>query len=481
MDEGPRKSESDVVIQDIVCATIPQEGGSNPVGEFGIANADEQTRLDRIYGTIEQLTNIAATEHVNNNCDTKNRVKPENANNIVRLITNEFAFYTNTPLSMAEFKALQDRIADLASKQPENLHLILGSFAVRTKDNNVMNVTPYIECGTDPKINFMVKNYAPDGDPVYKERNNGRRTMLENVEVGAPPESIAANKTKDVHVKPIAINGKKCHFSFNNNQVRSTAGNAKYFSCVDICYDHHMAVAKQYLTRDLTLLTAQAEKGKIKEALPVLSSHIVISNSYPVSPSKKLSEVVTHVDPKYSHEECKPTTTKSAQPVKSSFGDTFSVIKTSPLPCSELQQEAHRELVQKHNSHVDATLAEAARSTSSRRWSIRDLLHRDSSSKVEDPKQSLHSSSTLPSSSKNKEYAQQSAAPIPDSLSRKGERASTYQAVESATFDINDVFDSQPPKTLLTAKSISDAEHRRPKEITPQAESSSTSKFSKKH
>jgi hypothetical protein len=40
----------------------------------------------------------------------------------------------------SKFQVLQQKIADLARLQPENLRLVLGSFAVINADNKIMNV-----------------------------------------------------------------------------------------------------------------------------------------------------------------------------------------------------------------------------------------------------------------------------------------------------------------------------------------------------
>lgn len=75
-------------------------------------------------------------------------------NTITRVLTNEFLFYTKHLLTLNEFQILQQRIANLVKIIPENFHLILGSFAILTTDNKVMNVVPHIQSGKNPVIDF---------------------------------------------------------------------------------------------------------------------------------------------------------------------------------------------------------------------------------------------------------------------------------------------------------------------------------------
>ncbi len=359
----------EIVIQDIICTALPKKDGANPTGQFaGVVRkgfVDNPNRSKEIFESIANLTEIAASKHREQNCDG-NHLKPESANHIVRLVTNEFMFYTKTPLSLAEFESLQQQIADLAAKQPENLHLVLGSFAVKSSDGPdapVMNVVPHIQCGTDPKINFLVKNIPSELDPVYSEKSllNGR-TVHDNLGIKATPEQVGTKAVKDELDSNITINGKAHPFSFNNTIICKTAGNESFFSCVEICYDHHFGIARNRLTEQLKQAVERAGNGEVSEPLPTLCSHIITSNVQPALPSKKLSEVVTHADPKYSPTECKLNTKKSHRdemPIV--LGSQIDVVTTSPLACGPLLQEAHRELVQSHNEKVVAPTAAASR------------------------------------------------------------------------------------------------------------------------
>ncbi len=365
MKAGAPETSGNIVIQDIVCVGISPEADKAPFGEFqgcvSVEYVDDSNRVDRLLSYISDLTNLAARTHLDQNCDANNNLKPECKNNIVRLVTNEFMFYTKTPLSLKEFSSLQQQIANMAASQPENLHLVLASFAVRTSDkpnSPVMNVVAHVECGQEPKLNFIVKNYPSESDPVYtEEAKDGRIYTHKNVENSASPEQIGTKEAKEKEKlnERVEINGKKCPFSFNNVLVSKTAGNESFFSCVDICYDHKQAVAKQRLTQQLTTAVEKAQAGKATEALPTLCSHVVVSNCITIMPSKKLSEIVTHADPKYSPDQCKLNTEKTHSQIKEpAFGTPVRVITTTPLACSPLLQEEHRAQVQAHNERVVA-------------------------------------------------------------------------------------------------------------------------------
>ena len=87
---------------------------------------------------------------------------------MTRLSTNEFFFYTKEPLTLKEFEELQNEIAAKAETLSPGVQLILGSFAVKTDDDKVMNVTPHITCGSPPYFQFIVKNYTSPIDVRYK-------------------------------------------------------------------------------------------------------------------------------------------------------------------------------------------------------------------------------------------------------------------------------------------------------------------------
>jgi len=259
-----------------------------------------------------------------NYCTDDGTLKPEHSNDITRLVTNEFMFYTKVPLSMEEFGKFQQKLYDLAAAQPENLHLVLGSFAVRTPDNKVMNVVPHIECGSSPKINFIVKNYPSDVDPTYSEVVDGERKILLNFdkEKGDNPESYE-----------IVLNGQSHKLSFNNIFECQAFGGGKFYSCVDICSDFSRGVAKENLIAKLR------SEGKAEELDSIQVTHIVTSNPIPLKGKEAQTLApITHADPASSHITAKQGITNTNKETISSlgFGTELNVTVTQSAPCALL-------------------------------------------------------------------------------------------------------------------------------------------------
>jgi len=216
-------------IQDIVIASKLNKEGKTATGEFGHPenhggkpadpNEKPEAVIERLSNAIIDLANDAAAQHRASFCQNgTNTLRDDAKNRMTRMTTNEFFFYTQKPLTIEQFQALMKDVGEMAASQPENLHLVLGSFAVRTPDNKVMNVVPHIECGPTPKINLIVKNHPSVIDPKYQEPY--------------------ISKVDNISGLKIQINGNDVPFSFNNVLECKTAGGTPFYSCVDICADH---------------------------------------------------------------------------------------------------------------------------------------------------------------------------------------------------------------------------------------------------
>lgn len=98
---------------------------------------------------------------------------------------------------------------------PEGVHLIFSSLAVKTDDNNVMNVTPHIACGASPTFNFVVKSNTSHIDVHYKRRDEeGHNYFLDLLDL----------KSKPVEMPKINVNGIERQFSFNTILQCKTPG-----------------------------------------------------------------------------------------------------------------------------------------------------------------------------------------------------------------------------------------------------------------
>lgn len=286
------KNQNDIEISDIV---IVGNNTSNSKGEFDLHSYNEEdqtvdeknaekfaaTEQKRLYDSIENLINDAATQHKQQYCNKNGSLLNENSNKITRLVTNEFFFYTYRPLTIKEFENLQQKINTLASKQPENLHLVLSSFAVLTSDEKkTMNVVVHIECGKKPKFNLIVKSNPSQIDPKYYDKKHFSKN-----------DSF----DKKDHIK---INNKEHSFSLNNVITCETFGRQSFFSCIDICLDHNpdpeIGVARENLNKKIQSLKNYEDC----KSFPKKISHILTSNSIRKNDKNCLGNL-TQADPEF--------------------------------------------------------------------------------------------------------------------------------------------------------------------------------------
>ena len=316
--------DSPVIIQDIVVvAPKTEKDKPPPTGEFGtILNLAElmapenhkklaQFKLnqeDRLYSTIESLVQHVADRH----------------------------------------RQLKARITSLAEKNPENLHLILSSFAVITPDKKVMDVVAHVQCGKNPKLSFIVKNNTADSAPKYSDYSVStdakitRKKLFSNVDIN------------DKETKPDLyemINGVKHHFSYNNIIECMTAGSVPFFTAIDICLDHEFEMAKNNANKLIDNIHESYLRGAPSRFISLLVSYVVTSNYIDVKNKRGLG-VITQADPIQSLKECKEQTEKSPpKEIKPSFGQPLISIETSPLQCGEWPQQQRARVIA-HNNDV---------------------------------------------------------------------------------------------------------------------------------
>ena len=304
-----------LIIRDIVVVAYGSKsdvpaGEYSPPGKYGGNEIDENETpdalIERLYKHIEGLVSVASEQHRNENCvEDRSQLDSSAKNNITRLVTNEFCFYTKHPLTIPQFQALQNKIADLAKKQPENLHLMLATFAVMTPDNKVMNVVANIACGQNPSMHFAVKNIPSSHDPVYKvkeQSNPDQLLILENINKKTDPDIS--------NIEPMIINNQKHYFSYNNIFECTSAGGIRFYSCSEICLDHNFGVAKQNLENEILTAIDKAAKAKdfklipeFFKLIPKFFSHVVVSNTTDLTPNNCIGEV-TQADTN-KHSQCK--------------------------------------------------------------------------------------------------------------------------------------------------------------------------------
>lgn len=351
-----------IYIQDAIF--VANVENASMIGECHDNKADEATQLNRLYLLIEKLIKKAAKVHLQANGETPRqlglfstaensgiKIKPECLNNITRLITNEFMFYTKRRLEPKEFAALFEKIFDFAQKQPENFHLILSSFAVRALNDKTMNVVAFVECGKNPKLHFIVKNYDSNFDPVYysTSADGKKRTEFDNITISEDSEK---------KFPKIKIHNKKYKFSYNNVFEVTTVGGGTKLVAIDICYDHAEMVAKNNCT-----LFVKKSCGHSKTLLPIHICQVVTANYVTLEDKSKLEEKVVHVDPKNTLFHLKKNNRiLEHKTIKSDlfFGTPHSQFYvTTPMQCSLLPEELLVP-VKIHNEQIMASQSKKA-------------------------------------------------------------------------------------------------------------------------
>ncbi len=252
--------------------------------------------LERMAAQIELIAELTNKYHQEYYCEKSDdgcyRIKKECSNKVTRALLNEFFLYLIRPITLAEYDILLGAILDIAKKQHENVHLMLSSIPVAV-ENKVLNMTLYIQCGSEPKIESIVKARADKVDLDFPNKRNYQQqapTDISNVRISA---------------YPCAEDG----LTIPNNSVFNvtTAGGAQYTQAVDVCLDHGRMHSKRVL-----------QQGKMHECtseiLPAQVDHVLTSNSIYVVEEAKISPSFVQIDPRF--------TKRGPVPLK---GDKFSL------------------------------------------------------------------------------------------------------------------------------------------------------------
>lgn len=261
---------------------------------------ERQNMINRLEESIYILMNEAKATY------TANNSRHNDLEHITRLSTNEFFFYTKEPLTLKEFEALQNKIAEQAKTMPAGVQLILGSFAVKTDEGRVMNVTPHITCGEPPDFNFIVKSNTSSIDVRYKvpDGSGGQDTL---------PVLDTHTRNSLAFLPTIMINGTIKNFTFDNIVRCKTPSGTPFLTAVDICLDHLYGVAKNNYQK-----LAKKEPSILKQPI----SHIIVSNSVNLDKTKCLGSAIMHVDTLESAKACKQgIAQKRNLPRKLAFGN----------------------------------------------------------------------------------------------------------------------------------------------------------------
>src|SRR6185369_10858383 len=96
--------------------------------------------------TLKDLSDIADRYHKLRNYSKNGILRKDRKNHVTILVTDEFTFYTSTPLTEEQFVQLLNSIEDLASNLSPNLVLVFSSFAV-VDEGIVYNTVVHVQGG----------------------------------------------------------------------------------------------------------------------------------------------------------------------------------------------------------------------------------------------------------------------------------------------------------------------------------------------
>lgn len=253
-----------------------------PFDPFGEANNRsnnlKRPSIQRLEAYILTLFTLANEYHGTINCEidsNRYQLKKDKKNHITRLSTHEFSFYTSQPLSLSEFQLLVKNIELMANKLTPNVHVLLSSFAVRSNEGILFNISIFVEGGESPELHVFCKNTAASNDVTY----TGIDSLFSQQQTQQP--TFHADKIT-------AENG----FTMSTGSVFEvkTKGGACYTQAIDICLDHALQHSKELIIRRISSTTNS-------EILPEQIEHCVSSNSIPLYMDSLISDYCTHIDP----------------------------------------------------------------------------------------------------------------------------------------------------------------------------------------
>lgn len=233
--------------------------------------ANVSVRLAHHIEFIAEIANKAHEQHYTQ----LGKIKSGCLNKITRISLPEFSLYTASPLSKAEFNKLVEEIRKIAAKCYDNVHLLLGTFAVLHENSEVLNLCLYVECGHDPKFHVLCKYNKSDIDITYPGHRICQQ-YSETYETSHTPYSASALEQSILSNDPVFC--------------VTTRGGVNFFVAIDIC-------AETYIQRTQTVLKDYG--FRLHGFCPNKIDQILVSNSC----HKLFTDVVTknqklvHIDP----------------------------------------------------------------------------------------------------------------------------------------------------------------------------------------
>lgn len=314
------RTDSPVCIRDVFI--FPDNNRTDVTfGEFEELSVNQYNQLQRIFKLISYLIAETQVLHMQDNCMFASgsiQERSDRLNHITRALTPEFFFFSKKPLTLTEFEKLLNQICALIINCSDNLVLGLGTFAVRTPKNKMMNVFVHIECGEVPSFHCVAKRKLSSSDPLYTENFYGAVQTLEYV-----------TEIENLEDCKLIINQEEVWITFNSAFSCMASGGGSYYFLVDICLDHKYANAQLSLGQNLQWMLEDDLEGNSF----IQCSHIICSNTLSMHPENVIGSVFTQIDPYLSQKSCSTLKLLETIPIPV-FGTPFVIMKSEPLYCS---------------------------------------------------------------------------------------------------------------------------------------------------
>ncbi|MDR3502121.1 MAG: hypothetical protein P4L79_06010 [Legionella sp.] len=273
-----QKSALDQLNQNVAITDLVVRTPFAPYGEaVPSTNNPVQPAINRLQAYITTLFAFANEYHGAINCELESgnyQLKKDKKNNITRLSTHEFSFYTEQALTLTEFQLILSKIEKMAGKLTPNVHVLLSSFAVRSQDGTLLNMSVFIESGTPLSVHVFSKNTASKNDVNY----DGVDSLF------------SQQQDEQVTFHADNISGES-GFIISTGSVFEvkTQGGACYTQAIDICLDHGLQHSKEQLIRRIL--------ENDDEILPNQIEHCISSNSIELYNDSIISDYCVHIDP----------------------------------------------------------------------------------------------------------------------------------------------------------------------------------------
>ena len=273
-----QKSALEQLNQNVTITDLVVRTPFDPYGETSpYDNKQKQPTIKRILAHIATLFAFANEYHGAINCTRvadSYQLEEDKKNSITRLSTHEFSFYSKQALTITEFQLILGDIEKMASRLTPNVHILLSSFAVNTRDSKLLNMSIFIEGGNPPDIHVFSKNTASNNDVHY--------TGISSLFSQQQDEQVTFHADKISEQDGFTVS------SGSVFEVK-TQGGARYTQAIDICLDHELQHSKELLVRRIL--------ENFDEILPSQIEHCVSSNSIDLYLDSIISDYCVHIDP----------------------------------------------------------------------------------------------------------------------------------------------------------------------------------------